>query len=108
MHDIIDEMVLAVHLNFRAQSKYTCLLASVHEDFELHSADPGVVGVVSDVPGPDLAVHRDHDAGGQVVELNEYVWAEKVSNPRKHRQHMYITTGRHIRTVKPPVDLDLG
>ena len=58
------------------------LLASVHEDFELHSADPGVLGVVSDVPGPDLAVHRDRDAGGQVVELNEYVWAEKVSNPR--------------------------
>ena len=104
-------MVLAVHSNFRAQSqssvqiKHTCLLASVHEDFELHSANPGVVGVVSDVPGPDLAVHRDHDAGGQVVELNEYVWAEKVSNPRKHRQHMYITTGRHIRTEKPHVVL---
>ena len=78
-------MVLAVHSNFRAQSqsslesKYTCLLASVHEDFELHSADPGVVGVVSDVPGPDLAVHRDHDAGGQVIELDEYVWAGRKS-----------------------------
>ena len=100
---------MAVHTQASGQSQSKQYVqASVHKNFELHSANPWVVDVMSDVPGPDLAVHRDHDAGGQVVELNEYVWAEKVSNPRKHRQHMYITTGLHIRTVKPPVDLDLG
>ena len=37
------------------------------------------MGVVSNIPRPDLAMHRDHDSRGQVVKLNEYVGAGKVS-----------------------------
>ena len=50
---------------------------SIHEDFELHPTNPRVMGVVSNIPGPYLAMHRDHDSGGQVIELNKYVWTGK-------------------------------
>lgn len=36
------------------------------------------MGVVSNILGPDLAMNRYHDSGGQVIELNEYVGAGKV------------------------------